>query len=241
MRPFIAAANRGEDVASMVDAIARSFGFDGFLYGVSLIPRPNAESHAYYYSTWGVALSQTYSERSLIEVDPRIEDLQNSVLPIVWDQNTYRDRSTAVDECLDILAQHGISSGVVIPVRDMHHRTAFLSLSSGVALNDEVREALIADTEGDIMLFAYYFHELYVNAVRSEALPSILYGQSLSTRERECLGMAARGLSGEDIAVKLSITVRTTQHHFDSLRSKLGAANRLEAVAIGLEMGIISR
>jgi DNA-binding NarL/FixJ family response regulator len=53
--------------------------------------------------------------------------------------------------------------------------------------------------------------------------------------------MAAHGLVGEDIAFKLSISLRTVQHHFDSIRSKLGAANRQEAVALGLETGIIAR
>ena len=38
----------------------------------------------------------------------------------------------------------------------------------------------------------------------------------------------------------LSVSLRTVQHHFDSIRSKLGAANRLEAVVIGLSRGIIS-
>lgn len=241
MRPFIAAANRGDDVAPLVDAIARSFGFDGFMYGVSLSPRPNTESRTYFYSTWTPALARLYAERSLIEVDPRIEDLPNSMLPIVWDQSTYRGRSPEVDRFLELVGDQGLRSGIVIPVRDMHGRTAILSLSCAVALHDEVREAMIADAEGDIALFAYYFHDLYVNAVLSEILPSDLYGERLTARERECLAMAARGLSGEDIAIKLSISLRTIQHHFDSIRSKLGAANRLEAAAIGLEMGIISR
>jgi len=51
--------------------------------------------------------------------------------------------------------------------------------------------------------------------------------------------MAAHGLSGEDVAQRLAISLRTVQHHFDSIRGKLAAANRMEAVAIGLRTGII--
>ena len=65
-------------------------------------------------------------------------------------------------------------------------------------------------------------------------------GSTLSKRERECLTMAARGLTGEDIAIKLSISLRTVQHHFDSIRSKLGAATRQEAVYRATRSGEIA-
>ena len=91
------------------------------------------------------------------------------------------------------------------------------------------------------MLFGLYFHEIFVSGVLNGHVPPYLQGAKLSARERQCLTMAARGLVGEDIAFKLDISQRTIQHHFDSIRSKLGAANRLEAVAIGLETGIITR
>ena len=98
----------------------------------------------------------------------------------------------------------------------------------------------IAQTIGDMMLFGLYFHELFVRGVINELVPAHLQGAKLSPRERQCLTMAAHGLAGEDIALKLSVSLRTVQHHFDSIRSKLGAANRLEAVVIGLSRGIIS-
>jgi DNA-binding CsgD family transcriptional regulator len=240
VQPLVAAANRGDDIAPIVDSIARSFGFDGFMYGVSLSPRPNTENRQYVYLTWPQELVRLYDDRSLIEVDPRIHDILQSVVPRVWDQGTYRGRSAAVDDFLDILQTHGISSGVACPVRDMRGRVAILSLSSAVRAIDEIRRNTIAQTIGDMMLFGLYFHELFVRGVINELVPAHLQGAKLSPRERQCLTMAAHGLAGEDIALKLSVSLRTVQHHFDSIRSKLGAANRLEAVVIGLSRGIIS-
>jgi DNA-binding NarL/FixJ family response regulator len=52
--------------------------------------------------------------------------------------------------------------------------------------------------------------------------------------------MAARGLTGEDIAVKLGISPRTVQNHFDSIRSKLGAANRQEAIFRATQLGLLA-
>lgn len=61
----------------------------------------------------------------------------------------------------------------------------------------------------------------------------------LSDRERQCLTMAARGLTSDDMAYKLGITERTVRFHFSSIRSKLGAANRQEAVAKAIKGGLI--
>ena len=241
LQPLVAAANRGDDIAPIVDSIAKSFGFDGFMYGVSLCPRPNTETRQYVYMTWPPELGRIYDERALVEVDPRIHDLLESVVPLAWDQTTFRGRSGAVDDFLDLLQSFGLASGIVCPIRDMHGRTAILSLGSVVAINDEVRNSTIALAKGDIMLFGLYFHELFLRGVSNERIPPHLQGAKLSPRERECLTMAARGLAGEDIALRLTIGLRTVQHHFDSIRGKLGAANRLEAVAIGLQTGIIAR
>ena len=241
LQPLVAAANRGDDIAPVVDSLARSFGFDGFLYGVSLSPRPNTESRQYVYLTWPTwELVRIYDENALIEVDPRVQVILQSVTPQLWTQATYRGRSAAVDAFLDIMQSYGIASGVVCPIRDLRGRTALLSLSSGLRCNDEVRHKMIVESLGDIMLFGLYFHELFVRGIANDTVAAHLHGQKLSARERECLVMAARGLSGEDVAQRLTISLRTVQHHFDSIRGKLGAANRMEAVAIGLQTGIIT-
>jgi len=64
-------------------------------------------------------------------------------------------------------------------------------------------------------------------------------GLVLSQRERECLTMAAHGLTSDDMAFKLGITERTVRFHFSSIRSKLAAANRQEAVAKAVKNGLI--
>ena len=48
-----------------------------------------------------------------------------------------------------------------------------------------------------------------------------------------------QGLITDDIAVKLEISPRTVQFHFVSIRSKLGAANRQEAVALAVQSGVV--
>jgi DNA-binding CsgD family transcriptional regulator len=239
VQPLLQAAQRGEDVAPIVLAVAKGFGFDGFMYGASLSLRPRQETRQFVYSTWPEETFRIYDERSYIEVDPRIQDVLGSVLPLVWDQSTYRGRSAAVDEFLDVIQSYGVTSGVMCSLRDNRGRIGALALSGNVPILDEVRRLMIAQHMGEILMFQRYFHELFVSAVINALVPPHLEGAPLTGREHQCLTMAARGLTGEDIALKLAIGSRTVQHHFDSIRSKLGAANRQEAIARALKTGII--
>ena len=240
VEPLIRAAQRGEDVAPIVLAIAQSFGFAGMWYAVSASLRPTQETRQFVFSSWPDELLRIYDERAFIEVDPRIQDITGTSLPVVWDQSTYRGRSREVDAFFDVLKAHGSQSGVMCSLRDTRGCLAALSLTSDLPLMDEVRKIALARYMGDILLFQRYFHELFVMAVLNEFIPAYREGAALSKRERECLTMAARGLTGEDIALKLSISLRTVQHHFDSIRSKLGAANRQEAVYLAGRSGVIA-
>jgi len=93
------------------------------------------------------------------------------------------------------------------------------------------------------MLLATTFHDLFM----AHVAPSKLMGagshasqRPLSQRERQCLQMAARGLTSADIGTKLGITARTANFHFSNVISKLGVLNRHEAIARAVSTGMIS-
>ena len=54
------------------------------------------------------------------------------------------------------------------------------------------------------------------------------------------LGLVARGLTADDIGLKLDIVERTVRYHIDSARTKMGALNREEAIALVAKAGLIS-
>lgn len=64
--------------------------------------------------------------------------------------------------------------------------------------------------------------------------------EPISAREREVLLLAARGLSGKEIAGKLFISERTVQTHLASIYDKLGAKNKTEAMLLSLKYGIVT-
>jgi DNA-binding NarL/FixJ family response regulator len=63
---------------------------------------------------------------------------------------------------------------------------------------------------------------------------------SLTPRERAVLERMARGLGNKQIAATLGISERTVKFHVSSLFTKLGAANRTDAVIRATQAGLIA-
>ena len=69
------------------------------------------------------------------------------------------------------------------------------------------------------------------------AVPGIV--EPLTSRELEVLRMLAAGRSNQAIAGQFVVTLDTVKKHVSHVLSKLGAANRTEAVSRARELGLI--
>jgi LuxR family maltose regulon positive regulatory protein len=63
--------------------------------------------------------------------------------------------------------------------------------------------------------------------------------EPLTDRELEVLGLLAAGRSNQRIAEELVVSLDTVKKHVSHVLSKLGAANRTEAVARARELGLL--
>ncbi|MCA9879176.1 MAG: response regulator transcription factor [Thermomicrobiales bacterium] len=61
----------------------------------------------------------------------------------------------------------------------------------------------------------------------------------LTYREQDVLTLLGQRMSDAEIAAELFISRRTASHHVSSILAKLGAANRREARAIALRLGLL--
>lgn len=66
-------------------------------------------------------------------------------------------------------------------------------------------------------------------------------GQDLTQRERELLGLMARGLNNQQIADSLAIALPTVKFHITNILGKLQAENRTEAVLIALKHKLVPK
>lgn len=65
-------------------------------------------------------------------------------------------------------------------------------------------------------------------------------GNDLSKRELEVLALIVEGLSNDEIAKQLLISPATAKHHVAICIQKLGAANRAQAAALAVKLGLVS-
>ena len=240
MVPLVRAAECGFDLISEVQSITRHFGFDTFMYGVAVSVLPDNDSCMYAFTTMSMEWVMRYDQRAYIEVDPRIADTWDRTAPLVWDQTTWRGRSPAVDAFLDDAEAHGTASGMCMPLHDALGTRRLIVMNSSTPVLSATRREAIARNLGDMLVFANYFHEIFMKAVVARKIPPRAAGMKLSARELECLTLAAKGLTTEAISKRLGIVASTAQFHFNSIRSKLGAANRQEAIARAVRDGLIS-
>ena len=79
--------------------------------------------------------------------------------------------------------------------------------------------------------------EVYLRQTKDDSAPSAY--ETLTTREREVLHLAAEGHSSTEIAQRLFISPRTAETHRSNLMRKLGLHSQTELVQYAVRQGIV--
>jgi DNA-binding NarL/FixJ family response regulator len=122
--------------------------------------------------------------------------------------------------------------------------------ASGFLLKDVTPERLLDAVRivaaGDALLAPSVTRRLierYASAAETPGIassvdPSVL--DVLTEREREVLGLVARGLSNAEIGLRLSVSHATAKTHVGRILTKLGARDRAQLVVAAYEAGLVT-
>ena len=141
-----------------------------------------------------------------------------------------------------------------MPDLDQYVYAALAAGASGFLLKDVTPEHLVAAVQlvqtGDALLAPSITRRLverFAPAGRAAAAPPGPAGAAgpglaaLTPREREVLGLIARGLSNAEIAATLTLSEATVKTHVARILTKLGLRDRVQAVVLAYETGLVAQ
>jgi len=128
---------------------------------------------------------------------------------------------------------------------DDHVYAALRNGASGFLLKDTPPEDLVRAIRvvagGDALLAPSVTRRLVAELSQRPAQPSEPPAMAtLTDREREVLGLVARGLSNAEIADALVLGETTVKTHVGRVLMKLGLRDRVQAVVLAYESGLVT-
>ena len=201
--------------------------FYGYSIGRSgLVPQPKRLAFDERAAAWWTDYRE---DRERYRVDPVRQALRRDFSPIDWrDLAPGRRFDTGQATIWGQLRDHGVNAAVSVPLHEAgtggHGTLSFIGFGAEREFDD-----WLCGLMTNLVGIAYLFHQ----GVQDE-------GSILSPRECQCLSLTASGLSAKEIALRLSLSPRTVELHIARAIRRLGARNRVEAVARALSSGAIS-
>ena len=118
---------------------------------------------------------------------------------------------------------------------------ATVSYIPGQASYRDLVEAVRVIARGDALLSPSVTRRLIEEFARQPAAgpPVAVLPDDLTDREREALELLAHGLSNREIAAAMYIGEATAKTHVSRLLSKLGVRDRVQAVVLAYESGLV--
>lgn len=179
---------------------------------------------------------RTYVEADLQQVDPVMYRALTTLMPFRWEESLsnrkYSDREL---EVFAIAREHGHREGGTIPVHGPGGEAGYLSV--GLGMDRESANKLWDTHCADLQSLAITLHELQRRLSGIE--PGGDSAVVLSSRERECLTLVARGLTVAQVAEQLGISSGTVRFHVTNAAKKLGTTSRNHAAVRATQLQLI--
>lgn len=211
--------------------IARAMGFDQFLFGIEM-RLAGTDPVQHITSGFNRDYQLLYQQRAFIGVDPTVPHCQTRTDPLIWKDAMYGDTSR---EMMEEARRFGLRYGVSLPVHESEKVVSMLSLGRDQPFESEAERDFVL-AAGNVL--AHCLHVAAENVIVPEVIAS--RRPHLSPREKQCFQLVAHGKSNWDIGQILNISEAAAAFHVKNVLKKLKVSSRMQAVAIGVSLGMIT-
>jgi len=224
-------AESGTQLAAFLGTAAGRLGFEYCLLDIE-IDRPLVGrlhcTTGHYPQDWHHA----YLSRNYRAIDPTVRHGRTSTQPLMWSHDLQTLETAGMWE---LARHHGLANGFCVPVHGLRGLKSMLTLARREALPSDAGEVseLVASAGALANCAHVVGARLLLPALLEQSVPA------LSTREKDCLQWAARGLTSVQIGERLHIAPPTVVFHINKTIRKIGAKSRTQAIARGLALGLL--
>jgi DNA-binding CsgD family transcriptional regulator len=215
----------------IVKNAVRALGFEQFMLGVE-VSRPLLKPVQHVSSGYPLRWQRIYAERGYVWKDPTVSHCQMNLKPLIWSEQMYSEKSHDLWE--DSRA-HGIHHGLSVPVHERQGVKSMFSLARDQSIVADPRELDRMLAGARVLANCAHF------AMTKLIVPGLLkvHDPKLTPRERECLLWSAKGKTAGEIGMILNISEPTAVFHLNNVVRKFNVANRTQAIAVGVAMGLV--
>ena len=230
----VQSADTPHAVCTALLEVTSRFGLTALMAGT--VPDPNTPSgrqkdHVIL-CDWPGDWLKRYVALNYVDHDPVVSHMKQLQAPFLWqDAARTGEQSKNSRTVMGDAGEFKLRDGLAFPLVTLDGTIVMVSLGGE-------RSEMSGAEFGMISLVSVY---AIGRAMQLHAQPTkVIDHVELTGRERECLKWAAMGKSEWEISQILGISEHTSEKHLLNAKSKLGAVNRVQAVAEAIRRGYIS-
>jgi LuxR family transcriptional regulator, quorum-sensing system regulator BjaR1 len=192
-------------------------------FGVHFLPRPKERLEDVCIA-WRIPPEwrELYLRENFCQADPAFRYARRTVLPFDWESAPYNpETEPRMKEMVERARDFDLHKGIAVPIPSPNGIIGIVGVAGPHFVERELHKPLLQ------LLSLHVFHRLQQLICRRGRRTA-----GLTDREREVLAWAAEGKTAWEIGCILSLSQRTVETYFDRACKKLGAINRIQAVAI---------
>lgn len=203
-------------------------GLDSYMYGIQLEGPLGPERLVI--SGYPPHWQKRYADAGYAEVDPTLQRALETYEPFLWSECPATSESA---QFWQEARASGVGYGLSIPIHEHRGLRAMLSMARGTPWTSAPPGVLVQC----VRMVAMATHQFAQRCLIPGLCKSLQ--SAVTARELECLDLAYRGLSSDQIGQQLGITPRTVDYHFAQVQKRLGCRSRIEAVAKSASSGLV--